>query len=136
MKKSVLAICILLAGITLVSSCKKEETNSGSSLTGTWSKAGPVGSGIDYVVVIDDASKTAQIGFKPSGTSTFNQTTSGTYTRTDSQITITDSGCPGVGGVYSFTVNTTVWTMSSASDVCVQAGVLRRDVINGSWTRQ
>jgi hypothetical protein len=136
MKKSVLAIFILIAGILLTSSCKKEETSSGALLTGTWSKAGPTGSGIDYVVVIDDAAKAAQIGYRFSGGGAFTQTANGTYTRTDSQITITDNSCPSINGVYSFTVNSTTWTMSSSTDACTGAGTLRRDVINGSWTRQ
>lgn len=136
MKKSVLAICILFAGIMFTSSCKKEDTSSGASLTGTWSKAGPSGSGINYVVIIDDAAKTAQIGYKLSSGGVFTQTAAGTYTRRDSQITITDNSCPGVTGEYSFTVNSTTWTMQSSTDVCSGAGTLRRDVINGNWTRQ
>lgn len=115
--------------------CDTIPNNSGSGLTGTWSKPDPGGSGIVFMLMVDDNTKTTKIGYSSGGG--FTQTQTGYYTRTDSQITIYDGSCPGTEGVYNFTVNGNLWVMSSVNDPCVDVtfGGNRTAAVNGTWTK-
>ena len=130
-------VVLAIVFLTTTSSCKKTETPS-ASLTGTWVKAGPTGSGINYELIMDDATKTTQIGYNTGTTASFHQTGTGSYTRTDTQISLTSTvTCPGIVGVYGFTANSTTLTMTLVSDACVDGSSSpRSSVITGNWTRQ
>ncbi len=129
-----MAIAVLLT----VSACKKSDSTTGASLTGTWVKAGPSGSGINFQIIINDANKTTQIGYNAGTTANFTSTGSGSYSRTDSQISLTSTvTCPSIVGVYAYTVNNTTLSLTLSSDACVDnTGSPRSGVISGNWTRQ
>jgi hypothetical protein len=152
MKKTMLCL-FLMAVLLLQFSCKKtcangsqvsnssncdttQTSNGGASLTGTFSKPGPSGSGINFVIIIDDNAKTTKIGYNNGGG--FMQTQTGSYTRTTNEITITDGSCPGVQGIYRFTITATNLTMLVINDNCVDAnfGGNRADAVAGIWSRQ
>ena len=91
---------------------------------------------MNYVIVIDDAAKTTQIGYNTG--SGFTQTATGSYTRTDSEISLTSSApCPGVVGNYTYHVTSSSLTFTVVADVCTDGSTMRKDVIgNGNWVRQ
>jgi hypothetical protein len=137
MKKVITVLVLTLFLVISASSCKKTETQTGASLTGTWTKPGPSGSGINFQLIMNDATKTTQIGYNTGTPASFTQTGTGSYTRTDSQISLTSSvTCPGVVGVYNFTVNSTTLSMTVVGDACTDGTSPRSTVVGGNWTRQ
>ena len=137
MKRISTMVVLAIVFLTATSSCKKTETPS-ASLTGTWVKAGPTGSGINFQIIMNDATKTTQIGYNTGSATSFVATGTGSYTRTDAQISLTSTvTCPGTVGVYGFTANSTTLTMTLVSDACVDgSSTPRSSVVAGDWTRQ
>ena len=153
MKKTFAIILLAITTAVFITSCKKTcpdgrqisnsgqcdtiPGNTGTSLTGSWSKPGPAGSGINFEIIINDATQTTQIGYNTGSAGSFTATGTGSYTRTSSQISLASSvTCPGVNGIYSYTINANTLTMTLVSDACVDAGnTPRSTVIAGSWTK-